>query len=107
RQLAADGQTETRPAILAGRGAIRLLEGLEDDLLFLRLDADAGVDDAERDHAGGAVERVIVGRPPVARRVDLERYAARVRELERVGEQVLEDLLQAFRVRLQAARQMI
>src|SRR5439155_8627808 len=39
--LAADRQPEPRPAVPAAGAAVGLLEGLEDDLLLLGLDADA------------------------------------------------------------------
>jgi hypothetical protein len=42
-QLPADGQSEPRPAELAGHAAIGLLEGVEDALLFLRRHADARI----------------------------------------------------------------
>ncbi len=43
RDFAADGQAQPGAAIFAAGAAVGLLEGLEDDLLFLRRDADAGV----------------------------------------------------------------
>ena len=41
---------ETGAAVLAAGAGVGLLEGLEDDLLLLGRDADAGVGDLERDH---------------------------------------------------------
>ena len=106
RQFAADRQPQARAAVLAAGRAVGLLERLEDDLLLLRRDADAGVADAERDHAAAAVERLVVRRPAVDRPGSMsQRDLALVRELERVGEQVLEDLLQPLRIGLDAARQ--
>ena len=49
RQLAADGQAQAGAAVLARGAGIGLLEGLEDEPLLLRRDADAGVLDGERD----------------------------------------------------------
>ena len=49
-QFAADGEPKARAAVLAAGGGIRLLERLEDDLLLLVRDADAGVGNFERDH---------------------------------------------------------
>ena len=43
RQLAADRQAEARAAVLAAGAAVGLLERLEDDLLLVRRDADAGI----------------------------------------------------------------
>src|SRR5205807_9033100 len=56
RDLAADGEAEAGAAVLAGGRGVGLLERLEDDALLLLGDADAGIDDAERDDARGAVE---------------------------------------------------
>ena len=39
-------------AVLAAGAGVRLLECLEDDLLLLRRDADAGIGDLEGDDAG-------------------------------------------------------
>src|ERR1022692_4040802 len=45
--LAADRKAQSGTAVLAGRSAVGLREGLEDAVLQPRLDADAGVADAE------------------------------------------------------------
>ena len=47
-QLAADRQAQSGAAVLAGRGAVGLREGLEHARLELGRDADAGVGDGER-----------------------------------------------------------
>ena len=49
-QLAADGQAQAGAAVLARGAGVGLLEGLEDEPLLLRRDADAGVLDGEGDH---------------------------------------------------------
>ena len=49
-QLAADREAEAGAAVLAAGAGVGLLEGLEDDLLLLERDADAGVGDLEGDH---------------------------------------------------------
>ena len=49
RELAADREAEAGAAVLAAGAGVGLLEGLEDDLLLLRRDADAGVGDLEGD----------------------------------------------------------
>ena len=51
RQLAADREAEAGAAVLAAGAGVGLLERLEDQLLLLRRDADAGVGDLERDGA--------------------------------------------------------
>ena len=84
-QLAADREPQAGAAVGAAGGAVGLLEGLEDDRQLVLGDADAGVDHAEGDHVlGGAL--------------DAERDPALGGELERVGEQVAQDLLQALLV---------
>ena len=56
-ELAADREPEAGAAVEAGGGAVALRERLEDPLLLLVLDADAGVADRERDDRRGAAER--------------------------------------------------
>ena len=48
-QFAADGQAQAGAAVLARGAGVGLLEGLEDQPLLLRRDADAGVLDREGD----------------------------------------------------------
>src|SRR5205823_11661011 len=43
RELAADRETKSRTAVFAARAAVGLLERLEDDLLLVGRDADAGI----------------------------------------------------------------
>src|SRR6266850_2863263 len=50
RQRAADGQPQPGPAEGPAGGGVRLLEGLEDQLVLLARDADAGVRDGEGEH---------------------------------------------------------
>jgi hypothetical protein len=45
RDFAADGQAQARAAEFAAGAAVGLRERLEDDLLFIGRDADAGVGD--------------------------------------------------------------
>ena len=57
-QLAADREPEAGAAVEAGGGAVALRERLEDPLLLLVVDADAGVADREGDDRRGAGERL-------------------------------------------------
>src|SRR5690606_25543965 len=98
RELAADREPEPGAAVLAGRARVGLLKRLEYDLLLVERDADAGVDDLERDHALRAVEDRVPRRPAVPRRAHAEPDAPFGRELERVRQQVLHDLEQPLRV---------
>ena len=52
-ELARDGQAQAGAAVLAAGRAVGLLERLEDDLLLVGRDADAGVAHLEGDHALG------------------------------------------------------
>src|SRR6266404_4994096 len=65
--LAADGQTKARAAILAAGAGIRLLEGFEDDPLFLGGDADAGVADLNGDHRLVSAQDGMVRTPALRR----------------------------------------
>ncbi len=94
RQLAGDRQAQARAAITSVGGAIGLAERLEDRRLLLRRDADAGVAHREGQHAAIA-------------RLDAQGDRALLGELEGVGQQVLEDLLQALAVGEQGGRQVV
>ena len=56
RDLAADRETEAGSAVIAARRAVRLLEGLEDDLVLLGRDPYARVRHRERNDGGGRRE---------------------------------------------------
>ena len=53
-QFAADGESETRASVLAAGARVCLLESLEDDSLFFRRDANAGVGNFKSDDGGRA-----------------------------------------------------
>ena len=106
RELAADREAEAGAAVLAAGAGVGLLERLEDDVLLLQRDADAGVRDLERDHRGGLAEHRVVGAPAADRGRDLEPHAALLGELERVRQQVLQHLLQALGVGDDAAAEL-
>ena len=93
-QLAADGETEAGAAVLAAGRGIGLLEGLEDDLLLLRRNADAGVGHFEGHHRRRLAQHRVSGAPAAERRGDIEPDAALSGEFEGVRQQVLEHLLQ-------------
>ena len=54
RQFARNGQTQTRAAVFAAGAGVGLLKRLEDQLLFFRRDADAGVADFKRNDASAS-----------------------------------------------------
>src|SRR6185312_16127439 len=105
--FAADRQAQTRAAIFAARRTVRLLERLEDDLLFVRRNADAGVRDRNRNDRARLVERLAIRAPAFGDLRDAQRHAALFGELERVRQQVADDLLQPLRVREHVARQVV
>ena len=98
RQLAADGQSETRAAVLAGGARIGLLESLEYDPLLLRGYADAGITDRELDHRGSLPQDRMLGTPADGGDTHVQAHAAALGELERVREQILQYLQQALGV---------
>jgi hypothetical protein len=89
RELAADGETEARAAVLSRGAGVGLLERLEDDLLLFDGDADVGVGDFERDDRSRLTEDRMLGRLTSGRGGDVEAHAAVLGELESVREQVL------------------
>ena len=62
-KLAADRQAQAGAAVLAAGAGVGLLEGLEDDLLLLGRDADAGVRDLEGDDRRRLAEDRMIGAP--------------------------------------------
>ena len=74
--------------------------------MLVRCDANAGITHRERQHGFGAVQRRVVGTPALAGRRDRQGDLACLRELERIGEQILKDLLQPLGIGVNSARQM-
>ncbi len=103
RQFAADGKAEAGTAIFAAGRGVRLLEGFENDLLFLQRNANAGVGDFESHHRRCLVENRMVRAPTAEHSIDVEPDAALRRKFERVRQQVLEHLLQALCIRSDGA----
>ena len=94
--LAADGQAQAGAAVLAAGAAVGLLERLEDDLLLVLGDADAGVD---RPRSRSPCRRCSATRCRRSTRADRRRkirrrHAAPFGELERVRQQVAQHLAQ-------------
>ncbi|MCY1443422.1 hypothetical protein D9M71_598350 [compost metagenome] len=85
RQVTGDRQPQASATITAIAGAIDLVEGAEDRLLLIGRNADAGVTDCEHDTAASL-------------EADVHADLATLGELDGVGQQVLEDLLQALTV---------
>ena len=103
-QFAADGQAQPGAAVLARRAGVGLLESLEDKPLLLRRDADARVLDGEGDHLLGLAQNGVIDAPARRGEADTDLHMSLRSELDGVGEQVFEDLLQALRVADQGVR---
>src|SRR6185437_6041186 len=84
-ELAADGESQPRAAVFSRRASIGLLEGLEDDLLLLRRDADTGVADGKLDDRRRLAEDGMLCGPASGGHPDMQPDAAAVGELERIG----------------------
>ena len=99
RQFAADGEAEAGAAIFAAGAGIGLLERLEDDLLLLRRNADAGIGHFEGNHLCAWLQHRV--RRASSRLAPADTFSCTPPlggELERVGKQVLQHLLQALGV---------
>ena len=90
-----DRQAEAGAAEPARRRSVRLTEGFEDGVVLLRRDADAGVGDAEVQLRAALGARVLP---------DGDEDVAALGELERVADQVRQDLLNPRRVADDAGR---
>src|SRR5438093_6806790 len=86
-----DGEPETRAPEAARGRSVRLREGGEEPRLLLGVEADAGVDDLAAETA-------------VLHRADLEAHAPPGRELDRVADEVQEDLAESGGVGLDRLR---
>ena len=94
-QLARDREAEPGAAELSIGGAVGLAEGLEDDLLVLGGDADARVTHREL-HVFALV---------VFQGAHFQRHGAALRELDRVRQQILQDLRKTLDVGVDGRRQ--
>ena len=97
-KFAADGEAKPGASVFAAGAGIGLLEGLEYDALLLGGNTDTGIGDLEGDDGARAGEDGVVGTPAGQRTGDGEANAALLSELEGVGQQVFEDLLEAARI---------
>jgi hypothetical protein len=84
RKLAADGQPQTGAAILPAGAGIGLLKRLEDQLLLVERNADAGIRHLERDHGGRVVQNRMFGAPAAQGCRNAQANPTLGRELERV-----------------------
>ena len=68
RQLAADREAQTGAAVFAAGAGVGLHERFENDLLFFRGNADAGIGDLERHHRRGLLEHRMLRAPAALNR---------------------------------------
>src|SRR5258706_172586 len=104
--LAANGQTQTRAAVTPAGAPVGLLERLEDALLLLRSDTDAGIADGERDDRPSMVECFPILAPTFGHYGHAEDDAPLLGKLESVGEEVADDLLQPLGIGKHLPRQL-
>src|SRR5262249_185736 len=102
-QLTADGQPQPGAAVFAAGAGIRLHEGLENDLLFLVRNTDAGIGNFESHDRRRLLEDGMLRTPAALHLGNAQAHAALRGELERVRKQVLENLLQALGIGGEAA----
>ena len=107
RQFAADGQAQAGAPVLACGAGVGLLEGLEDQPLLVGRHANAGVFHREGHHLLRLGQHRVVNGPALLGHLDTDVHVALRGEFHRVGQQVLQDLLQALRVAGQRARQVL
>src|ERR1700722_8315916 len=105
-KLAADRKAKAGAAIFAAGAGIRLLEGFEDQLLLVLRNADTGVGYFEGHYGRRVIENRMFSAPAAKCGRDAEANAAFGGELEGVGEQVLQHLLQPLRVGIDASPEM-
>src|SRR5579871_119691 len=98
-KLAADGQSQSGPAIFTAGAGIGLLERFKDDLLLFSRDANTGIADLKRHDRWRRLQHRMLELLAGSRIVDPEADAALGCELESVGEQILQYLLQPLGIR--------
>src|SRR6202030_3993193 len=104
-KFAANRQPQTRPAIFAAGTGVGLLERLKDNTLFFGWNSDAGVRNLECNNRRCLPENRVTLAPTIFGGKHRETHATLVGELECVGQQVLQHLLQTLGVSDEAARQ--
>ena len=100
RDLPADRKPEARAAVLSTRGAVGLLEGLENNLLLARRNPDAGVADREGHDTIRLPEPEVLARPSRQDLFDAQGDHAMLREFDGVRQQVFQHLLQTHQIGL-------
>src|SRR5208283_1870148 len=105
-ELAADSQPQSRSSVFPAGARICLLEGLENDALFIESNSNPRICDLEGDYRRRSAEDWMILAPPSRRHRYRQTHRTMFRKFERVLQQVLQHLLQALGVRNQAAREL-
>ena len=105
RDFTADRQTQPGAAVATRGRAVSLREGLEDELLLFRRDADAAVADGEGDHTVGGVQARMRQRPAARSAADGQAHTAGLGEFEAVRQQIAQHLLKPTRIAADHVRQ--
>ena len=82
------------------------MERFEDDLLLLDRNADPGIADLKGDDPRSAIEHRVIGAPAGRSRFHTEYDATLRGEFERIGEQILQYLLEALEIGVHAERKL-
>ncbi len=106
-ELAADGKSKSRSTVLAARGSIGLLERFKDNPMLVRRNPDSRVNHGERDHLVCVVQHAVAGGPAFFRGLDPERHTAFMRKLERIRQEIPQDLLKSLLIREHCFRRVL
>src|SRR5260221_441814 len=104
-QFATDREAQSSAAVLAARRAVSLLKRLENHLLLVLRDSDAGINDREGDYLVCIVQLRVPGRPSGQGDGHTKRHLAPLGKLESVRQQVLQNLLETLFVGVNNGRQ--
>src|SRR5689334_23862835 len=105
RYFSRDRKSQPCPSVFSACGGVRLLEGLEDNLVLGWRDSDSRVSDRERDYLLGPTQNFMVARPPMSRHSNVKLYAALGGELESIGEKIPQNLLHALGIAFEGSRE--
>src|SRR3989442_14109421 len=106
-ELAADRKTQAGAAVLSARAGVSLLEGFEDQSLFFRRDANACVRHFDRHGSWHEPKDGVLSGPPARDVLHPHLDLALRRELERIRQQVLEDLLKPLGIARERPRERV
>src|SRR5262245_33331912 len=106
-KLSTDSEPKAGTAVLARGARVGLLEGFENEPLLFESDADAGVLNGEGTDLRGCVEHRMISTPTLRGKTDTNHDLTVSGELDGVGEQILQDLLEPLRIGVHESRQVL